>query len=348
MDPGRRVKVLVVDDVEINRIILQEILCETYDIEHACDGIEAVSKLLNAIEKPELVLLDIMMPGMDGFEVLEFMKNDPMLKRIPVIFITAADQEVNGLNAGAADYISKPFEPEIVRLRVSNLIELDLYRKELEGLVEAKANELVATKEIFMETMAGMIEYRSLESGEHIKRTKDMTAIMVKYLLDHSSKYGAQLAGINYRALVNASAIHDVGKIGIPDNILLKPSKLTPEEFKVIETHTTIGGDMIRPMLQQSKDDAYFHYSYEIARHHHERWDGTGYPDKLKGEEIPLSARIVALVDVYDALVNERCYKPPFPEDKVLSIMQEESGTHFDPEIVDAFMKVRDKFKMVK
>ena len=339
-----RSRILVVDDIEINRIILQEILSDTYDIEQAADGMEAISKLFNAIDKPHLVLLDIMMPGMDGFEVLELMKADPILKRIPVVFITAADEEIKGLNAGAADYISKPFEPEIVRLRTANLIELFLHREKLESLVEQKSAELVATKETFLENVAGMIEYRSLESGQHIKRSKILTGVLIKQLLD-TRVYENILLNVDHAAMVKAAALHDVGKIVIPDNILLKPGKLTPEEFKIIETHTTIGSEIVKSMMVNS-DDYYIRHCYDISRHHHERWDGKGYPDKLSGEDIPLSARIVAVVDVYDALASERCYKKAMSHEDTVNILIKDAGSHFDPEVIKAMLEVQEQLRI--
>lgn len=338
-----KVKLLVVDDIETNRFILNEILCDTYEIEQAEDGMEAISKMLNSLEKPKLLLLDIMMPGMDGFQVLKFMKSEPSLQKIPVIFITAADEEKKGLQAGAVDYISKPFEPDIVRLRVSNQIELNLYRESLEGLVEQKANELVNTKEKFLETMANLIEYRSLESGNHVNRTRELARILVKQLIK-TGVYSQELLNVDHNMLIKAVPLHDIGKIGIPDNILLKPGKLTPEEFKIIETHTTIGAQTIESLMIGIDDD-YLKHCYDICRFHHERWDGTGYPDKLSGTNIPLSARIVAVVDVYDALVSERCYKKAFTHEEALEILTKSAGNHLDPEIVSVLYDVQEQFK---
>ncbi|MDR1531297.1 MAG: response regulator [Clostridiales bacterium] len=344
LETGRRPKVLVVDDIETNRIILEEILHDYYEIEEASDGIEAMSKMLNSIVKPNLLLLDIMMPGMDGFEVLMLMKNDPVLKKIPVIFITAADSETQGLQAGAVDYISKPFLPEIVRLRVANHLELSLYRDKLEMMVEEKAQELIQTKENFLESIANMIEYRSLESGQHVKRTRELARIMVTQLLKQG-RYTQDLVSRNYNALVKAVPLHDVGKIGIPDNILLKPGKLTPDEFDVIKTHTTIGGTIIKSLMSNNEEDDYVRHCYDICRSHHERWDGSGYPDGTANLDIPLSARIVAVVDVYDALVTERCYKKAFTHEETLDIMGKSSGSHLDPLLFETMMEVKDQFK---
>lgn len=338
-----KVKVLIVDDMEVNRYVLQEILSDAYEVEQAENGIEAVAKLLNSIEKPKILLLDIMMPEMDGFEVLSFMKSEPFLQKIPVIFITAAAEEKKGLSAGAVDYISKPFEPEIVRLRVANQIELSMYRESLEELVEKKASELINTKEKFLETMANLIEYRSFESGEHVNRTKELARILVLQLIK-SGVYAQELMETDYVMLIKAVPLHDIGKIGIPDNILLKPGKLTPEEFKIIETHTTIGAQTIKSLMVGDSDN-YLAHCYDICRSHHERWNGTGYPDGLSEKDIPLSARIVAVVDVYDALVSERCYKKAFTHEEALEIIEQSSGKHFDPQIVSALMKSNEQFR---
>ncbi|MCL1976322.1 MAG: response regulator [Firmicutes bacterium] len=336
-------RILVVDDIETNRIILKEILSDTYEIEQAQNGIEAISNLVNSSIKPNLILLDVMMPELDGFGVISFMKADPVLNKIPVIFITASNQEIQGLRAGAMDYISKPFEPEIVRLRVANQIELTQYREKLEGLVDQKANELLVTREHFLDTMANLIEYRSLESGQHVKRTRELARLLVLQLLRSGGPYGKELQENAPTALVKAVPLHDIGKIGIPDNILLKPGRLNKEEFQIIESHSIIGGKVIQSLIEVGEDE-YLKHCYNICRYHHERWDGRGYPDKLKGAEIPLSARIVAVVDVYDALVSERCYKKAIPHKDAVSIIKEGSGNQFDPKIVETLLEVEDKF----
>jgi putative two-component system response regulator len=337
-------RILVAEDMEINRVILQSILEDTYIIDMAEDGMEALN-ILEKEEKPALILSDIMMPNMGGYEFLARVKAEPKFQNIPFIFITSSGEEDKGLAAGAIDFILKPFNPEIVRLRVDNQIELSAYRESLEHLVTEKAFELTSTREAFLETIVSMIEYRSLESGEHIRRTRDLTAILVDELLKHE-EYGPELKAKNYKTISRAATLHDVGKIGIPDSILLKPGPLTPEEFKVIETHTVIGGDMIISMMKNRKDD-YLMHCYDIARHHHERFDGTGYPDKLKGREIPISARIVALVDMYDALVNERCYKDGMNFKDAAEIIRNKSGAHFDEVVVTAFFNAEAKIRSI-
>ena len=330
--------VLIVDDVEMNRIILEDILVDHYDIAHAANGIEAVSCMFSGAVTPAIVLLDIMMPEMDGYEVLELMQGNSLTAKIPVIFITAADAETNetrGLSLGAVDYISKPFEPEIVKLRVATQIELNLYRVSLERMVEKKVDELTRTKERFLDTVANLIEYRSMETGEHVARTRELVRILATDLIKEGT-YAKNLMENNFPMLVKAVPLHDVGKVGIPDNILLKPGKLTPEEFEIMKTHTTIGGNIINSLKMSDEDDFYLMHCHDICLHHHERWDGTGYPMRLSGNDIPLSARIMAVVDVYDALVNERCYKKAVPHEDAMEILKKSSGSHMDPLVVEA------------
>ncbi|MCL2773998.1 MAG: response regulator [Oscillospiraceae bacterium] len=341
--------VLIVDDMEINRMILDAILCENYNIEQAADGIEALTKLLGGICKPSLVLLDIMMPEIDGFEVLETMKKNDITKNIPVIFITAAnptENEAKGLAGGAIDYIVKPFVNDIVKLRVDNQIELSRYRENLEHVVNQKVNALTSTKEKMLSAMATVIEFKSLESVEHVKRTSILTGMIVDILLKNPM-FRDELMRKDYRIMIKAAPLHDVGKIAVPDRILLKPGKYTPEEFKIMETHTTKGSEIIKKLLLDDEEDLYLRHCYDICRYHHERWDGNGYPDGMSGEDIPLSARIVSLVDVYDALVSQRVYKPPFTHEEAMQIIESEAGTKYDARIVEAFLAKQDNFKKI-
>ncbi len=340
-------KVLIVDDVEINRVILREMLQKDYDIMEAESGIEAVQMVFDEKTRPNVVLLDIMMPEMDGFEVLQVMKSTPMTDKIPVLFITAADASVNetrGLREGAVDYISKPFNPDVVSARLANHIQLMRYRHELEELVAQKTADLLKTHEQMLETMATIIEYRSLESGMHIRRTRELTKLLVKQMLKKPIFY-QELMDLNFDLIIKAVAMHDIGKVGIPDSILLKPGRLTPEEFEIIKTHTTIGSSIIDTISASLSEDAiYLQRCREICRHHHERWDGKGYPDALAGADIPLSARILSVVDVYEALVSERCYKAPIPHVKAVEMIVEGRGTQFCPDIVDIFLEVESEF----
>ena len=348
--------ILIVDDIDINRIILREILQDDYDILEAASGKEALDILFPESSKPRnplpiAILLDVMMPGIDGFEVLERIKKNEITKNIPVLFITATDSEESeskGLTAGEADYLTKPFNYDIVRARVENHITLARYNHNLEQLVAKKTAEVSKTYESTLEVLATIIEYRNLESGAHIRRTMLLTeAIIAK--MQEMEKFDSVLGEFNIHSLIKASALHDIGKIGVPDGVLLKPGKLSEEEFDIMKTHTTIGSQVIDSIASTLPDsDNYLKYAKDICHYHHERWDGKGYPAGLKGEEIPLAARILSVVDVYDALVSPRCYKPPFSHEDSLKIILEGRGTQFDPEIVDLLVEVTDDFIQIE
>ncbi|MCL2821007.1 MAG: response regulator [Oscillospiraceae bacterium] len=348
--------ILIVDDVEINRTILREILQDDYSIVEAANGHEALRTLFPVDETPAevlptAILLDVMMPGMDGFEVLEVIKKNNATKNIPVLFITATDSEETesrGLKAGAADYITKPFNFDVVRARVDNHINLVRYSHNLEQLVSKKTEEVTKTYESTLEVLATIIEYRNLESGTHIRRTTLLTEILINRMLKHD-KFKPALDELNLSSLIKASALHDIGKIGIPDGILLKPGKLTNDEFNMIKTHTSVGSHIIDSIAENLPDnDNYLKYAKDICHYHHERWDGNGYPTGLSGEEIPLSARIISVVDVYDALVSPRCYKDAFSHDIAMNIITEGKGTQFDPDIVDLIPDVAEAFMKVE
>jgi putative two-component system response regulator len=346
---GEKMKdvVMIVDDLITNRLMLATMLEDKYNILEAENGDEAVKMLgdLDDDQLPSVILLDIMMPGIDGFGVIRYIKSNEKLRSIPVLFITAADDEeteIKGLKAGALDYIHKPFTTNIVKLRVENAITIFNYQTKLEKMVDQKTKELVEKNEKMLESLATIIEYRSLESGEHIKRTCELTRILINRMKT-KPEFTNALLELDLEAVVKASALHDIGKIGIPDNILLKPGKLTDEEYDIIKTHSAIGYDILNSMKFET-EDIYIQHCKDISRHHHERWDGTGYPDKLSGNDIPITARIVALVDVYDALVSARCYKPEFSLEKTYKILESSSGTQFQPEIVECFFEVKDEF----
>jgi len=339
--------ILIVDDIEINRMILREMLQDDYKVIEAGSGGEALSILFDDKVLPTVVLLDIIMPDIDGFQVLERIQQDETTRNIPVLFITAADSdetESRGLKLGAADYVTKPFNHDIVRARVDNHINLARYRHGLEQLVAKKAAEVTRTYESTLEVLATIIEYRNLESGAHIRRTTLLTEAMVHRMLE-KEHFRAALLNVNIHSLIKASALHDIGKIGISDSILLKPGKLTPEEFDVIKTHTSIGSDIIDSISSTlPDDDMYLKYAKDICHCHHEKWDGKGYPNGLQAENIPLSARIISVVDVYDALVSPRCYKGAYSHEVSTGIIKEGRGTQFDPNIVDMLDEVSPVF----
>ena len=339
--------VLVVDDIDTNVEILDEILNSKYNILTASNGKEALEKLRVADPHPKLLLLDLNMPQMTGRELLEILKADKAFERIPVIFITTEnDSENELLAAGAVDFIRKPFEPEIVKLRVKNQIELKNYSDSLEEMVAEKTAEATKTLENALQGLANVIEHRDLESGEHVKRTQLFVKALTDHLIITDSVYAGKLKKHQPHIIMKSMALHDVGKIAIPDKILLKPGKLDFDEYEIMKTHTTRGREIIHE-LGEVGSSLYLKHCEDICYGHHEHWNGKGYPRQLKGDEIPLTARLAALADVYDALVCARVYKPAMQYEKALEIINDGKGTQFDPVIVDAVMQIQNKFREI-
>ena len=345
--------ILVVDDVEINR----EILCEMFHEYHtlqAVNGKEAVEIIEANPNAISVVLLDVVMPVMNGVEVLEEMKKRGWMDSIPVLLITgeATTQiEREAYSLGASDIIKKPFDAFIVKQRTMNVIELYYNKRHLEEMValqtkvlRKQAEELQSINDRIIDVMGSVVEFRSLESGDHVKRVKTYTNILAKYVAQEYPEYHLDQYVINM--ITSASALHDVGKIVIPDAILLKPGKLTPEEFGVIKTHTVRGCEII-DMLADIQQGEYGKVSYEICRHHHERYDGRGYPDGLKGEEIPISAQIVSVADVYDALVHERCYKKAFTTEEAYRMITNGECGAFSPKLMHCLSLAREEYEAV-
>lgn len=354
-----KTKVLIVDDMEINRDILEDILEEKYVILKAQDGIEALDVIDREKNNLSIILLDLMMPMLDGFGVLEELKKRNLLNRIPVIVISSDDTTENERHCfdyGVSDFIKKPFNDAVVKLRVGNVVDLYSYKNNLEDKVEKQTQilrdqnqrlkmqtaRLAESNEKIIDVLGTVVESRNLESGQHINRVKSYTEILARQIMEDYPEYG--LTDHIIDVMVPASALHDVGKIAIPDSILLKPGRLTAEEFDVMKTHTTRGCEII-VNIQGAWDDEYAKMSYEICRHHHEKYDGKGYPDGLLGDNIPISAQIVSVADVYDALVNERVYKDAFSKEKAFNMITGGECGQFSPKLMDAFAKVRDKFE---
>ena len=346
--------VLVVDDVDMNVMILEEILKDDYIVYTANNGKQALEVLRKAEVLPKIILLDVQMPEMTGREMFNILMADKTLKRIPVIFITAEnDSESELLAAGAVDFINKPFTPEIVKLRVKNQIELKKYSDSLEEMVAEKTKEVIRKTEEAKETLdnalqglANVIEHRDLESGEHVKRTQLYVGTLADYLINTRSKYAAELMDMQPEIIVKSMALHDVGKIAIPDRILLKPGRLDPDEYEVMKTHTSRGREIIGE-LGDVDTSLYLKHCENICYSHHERWDGKGYPQGLKAEGIPLTARLASLADVYDALVCARVYKAAIPYAESVKIIIEGRETQFDPVIVDALVTIQDDFQKI-
>ncbi|GHV67777.1 two-component system response regulator [Spirochaetia bacterium] len=337
--------VLVVDDIDMNVMILEEILSDDYHILTANNGKQALDTLRNSPVLPKIVLLDLMMPEMSGREMFEIMKADEVYKRIPVIFITGeGDSESELLAAGAVDFIPKPFKPEIVKLRVKNQVALKNYSDNLEIMVAEKTAEATATLDNALQGLANVIEHRDLESGEHVKRTQLYVNALANHLISSGSIYAQPLLDIQPDIIVKSMALHDVGKIAIPDRILLKPGRLDPEEYDIMKTHTARGKEIIGE-LGDVNASIYLKHCEDICYGHHERWDGKGYPRGLKEEEIPLSARLASLADVYDALVCARVYKAAMPYTEAVKIITDGRGTQFDPIMTDALIEIQEDFK---
>lgn len=358
MIPQPRKTILIVDDVAENIKMLAQVLKSTYRVVIATSGAEAL-RIANADNRPDLILLDIMMPVMDGYEVCTRLKNEEHTRNIPIIFVSAMTKEENeekGLSIGAVDYIFKPFSPSIVRARIKTHLDLKDYQDNLENKVQNRTRELrLALDElhtthekldmahklirsgyiesIYRLTLAS--EFKDEDTGDHIKR------------VSYYSRELADALGMNkdfMDTIFHAAPMHDVGKVGIPDEILLKPGKLTPEEWDIMKRHTSIGGSIL-----EGSSSPFLKMAAEIASYHHERWSGGGYPNNFKGEQIPLAARIMNITDQYDALRSKRPYKPGFPHEKVMEIFTKGDGRtmpdHFDPAVLVAFKKCSEKFR---
>ncbi|HZF70425.1 HD-GYP domain-containing protein [Sulfuricurvum sp.] len=336
-------KILIVDDLPENLMMLMNILKEDYSVIAATNGAKAI-ELATLDPKPDIILLDIMMPDMDGYEVCRYLQKDIQTRDIPIIFITAkteADDEAKGLDLGAVDYIGKPVVPAIVRARVRNHLELKRHRNHLEELVAQRTYQLKKAQESVIEAMGMVAEHRDPETGSHISRTKAYVNL-ISLELAKLPKYKKVLTPRIIELVTNAAPLHDLGKIAISDSILLKEGPLTPEEWEIMKTHPLIGEETINMAEQKFKDNDTLLIAKDIAGAHHEKWNGTGYPRGLKGENIPLWGRIMAVADVYDAIISHRSYKKAMSHKSAISYLLEKKGTQFDPEIIDAFMVVAE------
>ncbi|MFC1886178.1 HD-GYP domain-containing protein [Thermodesulfobacteriota bacterium] len=351
VDHSEKSRLLIVDDTPENIQILMETLKDEYTIAASISGQKAL-QMAAADPVPDLILLDIMMPGLDGYQVCEKLKAGDKTKNIPVIFVTAMAEEADeqkGLNLGAVDYIAKPFRPGLVKSRVRNHIELKRHRDHLEELVKERTKELVITQDATINSLATLAEYRDPETGGHIKRTQNYVKALSIKLKDHPS-FSDFFDDDTIDQLFKSAPLHDVGKVGVPDHILLKPGKLTDEEFEEMKKHTTYGHDTIfRVELELVGDveKSFLRFAREIAYTHQEKWDGSGYPQGLKEDGIPVSGRLMALADVYDALISRRVYKPPFTHSKAVDIITEGKGQHFDPDMVDVFLEIHEDIRQI-
>ncbi|MDD2536200.1 MAG: two-component system response regulator [Macromonas bipunctata] len=349
--------VLVVDDTPANLSLMTGLLRDIYKVKAAIDGEKAL-RIAQSDAPPDLILLDIMMPGMDGYEVCRRLQANPVTRDIPIIFLTAKagiEDEKMGLELGAVDYITKPISPPIVLARVRNHLALkasaDFLRNKadfLEAEVVRRTAEVMAIQDVTIMAMASLAETRDSDTGNHIRRTQHYVKVLAQHLRKHP-RFASVLDDDRYIALLFKSApLHDIGKVGIPDRILLKPGKLTFEEFEIMKTHTTLGRDAIQAAEEHlGMKVEFLNLAKEIAYGHQEKWDGSGYPQGAAGEAIPVGARLMAVADVYDALISRRVYKEGMPHDKAAAIIVQGRGQHFDPDIVDAFVAVQDQFQAI-
>lgn len=336
----KRQKILIVDDSEFNRDMLKEILGETYNYLEAENGNQAIQMIGENIGI-DLMLLDINMPQMNGFEVLEIMKRSQCIAETPVIMISsedAVDTMRKAYELGITDYITRPFDSVIVKKRVQNTLGLYMKQKHLINVVYDQVYEKEETNNIMIRILSNVLGSRNSESREHILHIKTATELMLRQLVKITDAYPMTEADISL--ITTASSLHDIGKIRIPEEILNKPGRLTDEEFRIMKTHSELGADMIQDM-HFPKDNSLVRASWEICRWHHERWDGKGYPDGLKGEEIPISAQVVSIVDVYDALTSERCYKKAFDHDTAIQMILDGQCGQFNPILLKCLKELR-------
>lgn len=351
-----RPTVLVVDDTPDNLSLMSALLKDRYKTKIATNGEKAL-KIATADPAPDLILLDIMMPGMDGYEVCRRLKAEPASADIPVIFLTAkaeTEDEQHGFELGAVDYITKPISPPIVLARVNTHLQLKRVRDFLqdqnaflEQEVQRRTREISTIQDVTIMAMASLAETRDNDTGNHIRRTQHYVRALATKLKDHA-RFRAALDDATVELLYKSAPLHDIGKVGIPDRILLKPGRYTPEEFAIMKGHPALGRDAILAAEKLlDAPNSFLRFAREIAYGHQEKWDGSGYPEGLAGDDIPFAARLMALADVYDALISRRVYKPGYPHQRAVEMIVAGRGAHFDPDIVDAFLEIQHQFREI-
>ncbi len=356
LDFTQKPTVLVVDDTPDNLSLMSGLLKDLYRVKVANNGEKAI-KIVQSDSPPDLILLDIMMPGLSGYEVCTILKAEPKTRDIPIIFLTAmtgTDDEKKGLQLGAVDFITKPVNPPIVMARVATQLHVkaaaDFLKDQnvyLETEVTKRTKELAAIQDVTILAMASLAETRDNDTGNHIRRTQYYLELLANYLKNHD-RFRGFLSDHTITMLFKSAPLHDIGKVGIPDRILLKPGRFEPHEFEIMKTHCKLGRDAIQHAEDQlGLEVEFLKYAKEIAYGHQEKWDGSGYPEGLAGDDIPISARLMAVADVYDALISRRVYKEGMPHEKAVRIIAEGKGNHFDPDIVDAFMALTEQFREV-
>lgn len=341
----KRFRVLIVDDSEINRAILKEILRADYDVLEAEGGQQAIDILKEKSNNISLVLLDVLMPAVDGFDVLEFMGNNSIIVDVPVIMLStesSADFMERAFDMGAVDYVSRPFDPTIVHLRVKNTITLFAKKRILVDIVAGQVYEKEKYNRLVTSVLGNIAEFRTGENSAHVIRVNLITELLLRELMKKTDCYHLTMSRV--RRISIASSLHDIGKIAIPEEILNKPDKLTPEEFEIVKTHSEIGASMIKS-IYFSDDEPLLKTAYEICRWHHERYDGSGYPDGLSGADIPISAQVAAIADVYDVLTSKRCYKKAYSHKKAIKMICDGECGCFNPILLKCLLDIEGKLK---
>ncbi len=348
-------KILIIDDESFYIDVLVNLLDNEYSIVVAKDGEQGLKRAQSSTP-PDLILLDVLMPGMDGYEVCSLLKNHPDTCDIPIIFLTIkseVDDEIKGFDLGASDYITKPMSPPIVKARIRTILALDRARKELkaqnrllEQRVQERTREIQQTQDVAIYCLASLAETRDNETGNHIRRTQHYIKLLATYLQNHP-RFRQRIDDKFINLLFKSAPLHDIGKVGVPDRILLNPGKLEGEDWEEMKRHAQHGRDAIFTAEKELGSTSFLRLAREIAHSHHERWDGTGYPQGLRGDDIPLSGQLMAVADVYDALISRRVYKEPMPHEQAVAIISEGSGGQFDPEIVEAFIELQDEFNNI-
>lgn len=357
MNDARPEQILVVDDTPENLRLLSSMLkARGFQVRPVTGGKAALRAA--AAEPPDLVLLDVNMPEMDGFAVCKAFQDDAILKDVPVLFISAlsdSESKLKAFQTGGLDYVTKPFQIDEVLARVKTHLRLrqlqreaEAHARELEQRVAEQVREISDSQVAAIVALAKLAESRDDDTGHHIERVQDYCRALALSLSGASVREGENIEERFVEEIFHASALHDIGKVGIPDSVLLKPGKLTNEEFDLMKTHTVIGSDTLERARKQYPRNSFINMGITIARSHHERWDGRGYPDRLEGERIPLAARIMSIADVYDALRSKRPYKEPFSHEKSKEIIVSGRGTQFDPAMVDTFLEIEEQFQSIR
>ena len=351
-----RPRILIVDDERLYIDILLSLLKDDYHTLVAKNGQQALDRARSTTTPPDLILLDVLMPDQDGHEVCRAIKADNRTRDIPVVFLTIkgdVEDEEKGFELGAVDYILKPFSPPIVKARIKTHLSLKLAREALENQnefleerVRDRTQEIARTQEVAIFCMASLAETRDNETGNHIRRTQHYVKLLAERLRDHP-RFKHALDDRLIDLLFKTAPLHDIGKVGVPDRILLKPEPLTKDEMEEMKQHTVHGRNAILKAEETLGSNSFLKLAREIAYSHHEKWDGSGYPEGLKGDEIPLSGRLMAIADVYDALISKRVYKNPFPHEHAIEVIRKGAGKHFDPDIVNALLEFADEFKAI-